>query len=467
MRSSPTQILPPIMGRLRQDGAEGVLVLEQNDGCRRLYWEAGGLVHLQSDVAGEQFGNYLLRQGIIDFPALNELLKNDERYRLGEKVIQWGLMTLEERDLHLRSLQEQVMIHSLEHPVLEMVWNPGSIRNQLGEDLCFRLDHRHFVWSTFDQAGSLGNICDLFYEESEWRWVAPPDLLQQMSDLPLNPRVAYALSFLGAEPIGFETFLSITGMEEGDAACLIATLWALGAISLVEGHRPSLSPDGSGPHWLGSRMELPVIPAPVASISPVSEPLPPPTSQSEPPAPAPTLEAPVLRPFEPLRPLTVPEMPEIHLVEDAEPISKSEDPKVRARKLVVKAKHLALQDRTAESVRYLEESVRLDPDSEAAYEPWLMLGRYRISNPAWSTRAIEALQAASRLNPKAAEPWSLMGDLYHRKGFKANAKACFKRALELDPSVQVPADVELGAEEKASEGLFSRVKRVFGRGEQG
>ncbi|HEX9081518.1 MAG TPA: hypothetical protein VF768_04510, partial [Holophagaceae bacterium] len=31
-------------------------------------------------------------------------------------------------------------------------------------------------------------------------------------------------------------------------------------------------------------------------------------------------------------------------------------------------------------------------------------------------------------------------ELYHRKGFKANAQGCFRRALDLDPSVAVPTD---------------------------
>jgi len=142
-----------------------------------------------------------------------------------------------------------------------------------------------------------------------------------------------------------------------------------------------------------------------------------------------------------------------------------ETPSARARKCLVKAKAMLLQDRTVEAIRLLEESVRLDPDSEQAYGAWLLLGKHRLTNPAWSTRAIEALQAASRLKPKAGEPWALMGELYHRKGFKANAKACFKKALELDPSVQVPADVNVKEEDEApeSKGLLDRFKSILGR----
>ncbi|HWQ10351.1 MAG TPA: DUF4388 domain-containing protein, partial [Holophaga sp.] len=207
IRPHAPQILPAILGTLRQERAEGLLTLEQNDGTRRIHWSAGDIIYLQSDVAGEQFGNYLLRQGILDFPALSELLANEERFRLGEKVIQWGLMSVEERDAHLRALQEQVMVHALEHPVVGMEWKAGLPQNQLSEDLRFTLDSRRFLWTAFHEARNLDDLCDLLYAERSWHWIAPPDLLSLLSDLPLTPQMAYALSFLGPEPIGFETFL--------------------------------------------------------------------------------------------------------------------------------------------------------------------------------------------------------------------------------------------------------------------
>ena len=454
------QILPAIMGALCQQRADGTLVLEQNDGCRRFYWADGNIVYLQSDVAGEQFGNYLLRQGILDYASLNELLANEERFRLGEKVIQWGLMTIEERDLHLGSLQEQVMIHALEHPIVHMEWKPGGVQQQLSDDLRFRVNHRHFVWSTFREAHNEDDLCDLLFLEKEWRWEAHGDLLESMSDLPLTPQTAYALSFLGREPVGFETFLSLSNLPEGLAARLLVTLWALGAISLSQGPLPLVDP------------ALEPEPIPLEAITPpvMSSTLLP----SSTPAALPPLD------FKPRAgegtPIelddsapevafpTYAEIPSIPL-QEAEPTTES--PLLRARKLFAKARSLLVQDRTAEAIRFLEQSVKLDPESDQAYEPWLLLGKHRLVNPAWSTRAIEALQAASRLQPKAAEPWALMGEVYHRKGFKANAKACFKKALELDPSVPIPADVnpkEPDEEVSESAGLFGRFRAMLGGG---
>lgn len=450
-RPEQPQILPAIMGSLCQQKAEGTLVLEQNDGCRRLYWVDGNIIYLQSDVAGEQFGNYLLRQGILDFPSLNELLANEERFRLGEKVIQWGLMSIEERDLHLRSLQEQVMIHALEHPIVQMEWKPGALQRQLSDDLRFQVNHRHFVWTTFQEAHNEDDLCDLLFQESEWRWEAHSDLLASLSDLPLTPSTAYALSFLGREPMAFETFLSLGNLEEGEAARLLVTLWALGSLTLSQGEMPKVVPVAAE---FPPPVEAPVAEPPVPPLLP----------------PLPLLEFAPRPECEPEVDDTAPgvafpdyaEIPSIPL-QEVEAIG--ENPLLRAKKCFAKAKAMLVQERTVEAIRLLEESVRLDPDTEHAYEPWLLLGKHRLVNPAWSTRAIEALQVASRLKPRAAEPWALMGEVYHRKGFKANAKACFKKALELDPSVPIPPDIDLKEEDtdpSESGGLFNRFKAMLG-----
>jgi len=455
------KILPAIMGALCQEKASGTLILEQNDGARRMYWAEGNLVHLQSSVAGEQLGNYLLRLGILDFPALSELLANEEQFRIGEKVIQWGLMTREERDLHLNSLQEQVMIHALEHPIIEMEWQQGRAQSDLSEDLHFKLNHRHFVWATFQEAHNMGNLTDLLYAESSWRWTAKEDLLDSLSDLPLTPQMAYSLSFLGAEPVGFETMLSLSGLGDEDAAQLMVSLWALGAVTLTEGKPPAVisEPPVSAPEL--EFMDPSQNPPPATIITP--------TVPVLPAAEEAVLTVPL--DFLPKDPTATPVLETETKIETLDDSIKLEEeplreaPGVRARKCLVKAKALLLQDRVAEAIRLLEECVRLDPDSEQAYEPWLLLGKQRITNPAWSTRAIEALQAASRLKPKAGEPWGLMGDLYHRKGFRANAKACFKKALELDPSVPVPPDVNLKEDDDPDEhkGLFGRFKSMLGR----
>lgn len=468
-RAEAPDILPALVGALHQQGAEGTLVLEQNDGTRRLHWAAGELVYLQSDAAGEQFGNYLLRQGILDLPALNELLSNEERFRLGEKVVQWGLMGVEERDLHLRSLQEQVMIHALEHPVLNADWKPGGSDLHLGGDLRLRINHRHFMWSVFQEAHNEDSLCGLLGARAEWRWAAPSGLIDALADLPLTPQAAYAVSFLGPEPVGFETFHALShGLDEGQAAKLLMALWALGGLRLVQGKAPVLGPAPSAPApepppsrpLPPTPPPLPPTPAPLPPLPPVAAPTPakiPAVELDFAPRPDLAASAPELAPAD-----------AVLLSEDpGAPAIEEESPSKKAKLLTRQAKRLLLQGRPAEAIRFLEEAVRHDPEGEGAYEPWLLLGKHRMANPAWATRAIEALQAASRLRAKAAEPWALMGEVYHRKGFDTNAQACFRKALELDPSVAVPPDIDLKAREAdpaeaPPPGLLGRFKALLG-----
>lgn len=468
MASKPVEkFLPAVIGSLHQERAEGVLKLEQNDGCRRLFWWNGDLIYLQSDVAGEQFGNYLLRQGVLDLPALQELLAPGEGPRFGEKVVQWGLLSKEERDEHLKTLMTQILLHALEHSVVDISWEPCSIGDRLTGDLYFTLHHRQLVWACFQELRNLKELSDLLYAQTAWRWKAPADLLISLKDLPLNPRIAYALSFLGPEPIGFETFMGLTELEEEETARLLLSLWALGGLELIEGELP-FSTKQAGRTPPSKRPEpvqpppAPVPPRPPAvAAKPIPPPAPAPTSLPlipPPPILPPASQAPPPPLFkEPVITIelaheeeeekidyavggVLPPRPEAGVEAEEE---ETASPVRNARRLFNKAKILIMQERASEAIRALEQSLKLDPDSPKAFEAWLLLGKLRLGNPAWSTRAIEALQAASRLQPKSAEPWALMGELYLRKGFKANALGCFKKAIELDPSVPIPPELNL------------------------
>ena len=455
-----TTQLPILLATLRQRRLDGVLVLEQNDGVRRLSWLQGELVYLQSDAAGEQFGSYLLRQGVLDFKGLNELLDTSDRSRLGERVIQSGVLTVEERDALLRRLQEQVMINALEHPVLQAAWNPDPGGSGLSEDLRLELDHRHFIWNTFLEAHNLDPTFDLLHTRSEWTWEGIPGLLEALSDLPLTPATAYALSFLGPEPISFDTFLSLSGLHEEDAARIFLILWAIGALALTQGELPRL--DGEpGPE-----------PAP-------PPPPPPPTPPPAPPEPEPTPARIELDPvppgYRPESPQPDPAEPDFPVIPAAARGSAEQTPSERARGLYRKARHLHLQEHLGEAIQCLEESVQLDPDSHHAYAAWLLLGNLRMTNPAWSARAVDAYQSATRIKPEAAEPWVGIGLIHYRKGFRTHAGSCFQKALELDPSVPIPEEVDRRSlqDEPLPEpapphprSLLSRFKAVLGGSEK-
>jgi hypothetical protein len=559
--------LPALIGSLHQQQAEGELVLEQNDGLRQLYWAGGDLVYLRSDAGGEQFGNYLIRRGVLDLPALKGLLAEGEHARVGDRVVQCGLMTVQERDAHLEDLFGSVLLHAMEHPILKVTWRPGPLDQNLSGDLQFWLNHRHLVWDTFHNVRIDQDFVDRFRSESGWRWAAKPDLLECLRDLPLTPAFAYALTLLGTEPLDYGTIEGVTGLGSRETARTVATLWALGGIQLVEGTLP-LMPDK------GTR-------APTAQAQPPSEPAPLPEAEPEltitlmdddssedsieptievdaadapramnlmdvlemeaqaparefpsPTGPVPasapgngndpfyvstprsakepsTIQQPAGDPFAPPSPIlsqapappikstprpqgeplaapmqaslpnegsaSVAQPPQLAAPypPHALPLAVNEEdlpPLERARHLVAKAKSYLLQSRTSEATRALEQAIKLDDHSRASFEAWLLLGKVRTANPAWSTRAIEALKMASRINPKSAQPWALMAELYHRKGFRANAQGCYLKACELDPTIEIPPEYQDSDEmvmraknhEEAQPSLVGRLRGMFG-----
>jgi len=460
------------MGSLLQQQAAGELVLEQNDGTRRLHWLNGHLHHLRSDAVGEQFGNFLIRRGVLDMASLKELLADGEGSRVGDRVVQWGLLTTTERDEQLHELLGSVLLHAMEHPILRMTWLPAAPGEGITVEHQFQLNHRRLVWDTFQSAQIDRELIEMFRSEPDWRWQARPNLLESLSDLPLTPSLAYALTLFGTEPLGCNTIAALAGLPQEEAARLVATLWALGGVSLVSGTLPLMSFVPSEPLPLPPVVREPplvLIPPPVPEMEVEDDFEPEPEFLADP-DPEPLLLA--QEDLLPSAPATV--FPSLSLeapVPQATPPSVEEGsltPRERARRLLVKAKSYVMQERTSEAIRALEQAIKLDGESPAAFESWLLLGRLRISNPAWSTRAIEALQVASRLNPRSAEPWALMGDLYHRKGFRANAQGCIRRALELDPSVAVPEGWSRRepAEPPVREGqtsLMGKLRGMFGR----
>lgn len=576
--AEPYRNLPILLSTIRQESGDGELVLDQNDGVRRFYFRKGQLIYLSSDAAGEQFGNYLLRQGIVDLSSLNALLANHEHYRIGEKVVQCGLMSLDERDSHLRSLQEQIMIHALESPIRSWSWNSGPIERLLSRDLQIAMLNRHFLWRAFQESSYLAQLLPIFKAETTWEWQGQGNLLDALSDLPLTPSTAYAISFLTADPMSFATFRYLSHFSEEDTGRFIATLWALGAIAIPGGilasvttvsrsspsdSKPLLplilpppnmpfgppkkapqeallgldSIDGSSqPEFMdlgpGSDSEQPMnlqmlsmidLPPcgprppsrsqvwpddmppcgpraqPRAQPSPVSDDMPPcgprpqlrpqalpedmppcgprPQPQS-PPLPVPEDVPPCGPRLQSQPPFTFSSRPQsIELDPDRRGIPDPPTPQSLAKqaqmtRLLGQARRQVMMGRTLEAVYTLEQAVKVDPDGEVAYEAWLMLGKLRMTNLAWSTRAIHALQSASRIRIREVEPWSTMGEIYHRTGLETEAAACFRKALELNPSVAIPPGVDLNEASKRGAHLPSQKKEPFtdehsGRGQRG
>jgi hypothetical protein len=352
------------------------------------------------------------------------------------------------------------------------------------------LEHRHLVWQAFQESRTLDRVHILLETHQDWRWTGMPNLLDGVADLPLTPRMAFAASYLGPEAMGFQTFKALAGLEPQEAGRLLVTLWALGSLYLSEGSisAPWLEPESqaepASPPEVAAEPLPPVPPtrdgaasgplpaAPGRDRAPSPVPAPPPPALNEGGSRSPrfaeadmtTGQSPVITSAHAARPLLQDSQPmEIPLLPPAPPAPAAPPPPSPAA-LLTKAKRVLGQQRTGEAIRLLEQFVQMDPDSPAAYEPWMLLGRLRTANPAWTNRALEAYQVAARIRPKSGEPWMGMGEIYSRKGSRSNAQECYLKARALDPMAEIPQEVlaEDYLPKAPDQGLFSRMKQFLG-----
>lgn len=91
-----------------------------------------------------------------------------------------------------------------------------------------------------------------------------------------------------------------------------------------------------------------------------------------------------------------------------------------------------------EQEKYWDAIQKLEPAVEAAQgktrlRARVLLARSYVKNPKWAKSAEAMLLAATREEPKAIEPWALLGAFYAEKGLRTRATAMYRKVLELKP----------------------------------
>lgn len=97
----------------------------------------------------------------------------------------------------------------------------------------------------------------------------------------------------------------------------------------------------------------------------------------------------------------------------------------RAAKLVEKEKYW-------DAIQLLEPAVEA-VQGKTRLRARVLLARSYARNPNWAKSAEATLLAATREEPKAMEPWALLGAIYAAKGLRTRATAMYRKALELNP----------------------------------
>ena len=150
------------------------------------------------------------------------------------------------------------------------------------------------------------------------------------------------------------------------------------------------------------------------------------------------------------------------------------DPEEEARlaeDAIRRAAKLVEQEKYWDAIQLLEpavEAVQGKPRLRAR----VLLARCYIKNPKWAKSAEATLLAATREEPKAVEPWALLGAIYAEKGLRTRATAMYRKALELKPDHEEAAQYlarhapppEPPEDEGGDEGGGGLLGRLFRKG---
>ena len=111
------------------------------------------------------------------------------------------------------------------------------------------------------------------------------------------------------------------------------------------------------------------------------------------------------------------------------------DPEEEARlaeEAVRQAAKLVEQEKYWDAIQKLEPAVEA-AQGKARLRARVLLARCYVKNPKWAKSAEAMLLAATREEPRAVEPWALLGAFYAEKGLRTRATAMYRKALELNP----------------------------------
>ena len=96
----------------------------------------------------------------------------------------------------------------------------------------------------------------------------------------------------------------------------------------------------------------------------------------------------------------------------------------------------------------------------------VLLARCYLKNPKWARKAEELLLGVTREDPKTADAWALLGQIYVGKGMQARALSMYRKALELRPEHEeaaqyVAAHTHAGEDTDEPEESGGFLRRLF------
>ena len=464
--------LPPLMRELYRLLVSGRLDVTGGGATRHLWFEAGQVRAVMSEVEEEKLGKWLVSRGILEASQMAlSLLRQPEGVRFGTFLVQEGVLTVKALEQELETLS--VTIVSL------MLVEPGEYRFTDGEKL--PMDAASIGMTTASLlAAAVRGVRDeaaikRFIDPLGYVWTAQ-DALLQYQQIQLNPQEGYLLSRVDGTSTAAQ-LQRLVPMPGGEFSRALAALLVAGVLEIrdTSSARP-LSP---------TRVE--------------STPEPPAEEELQYSAQQQREYADVLRLANEIRhkdyyrrlglspgatqdqihsrflefaKLYHPDRArEAHLLSVRNELAaiysavqeaydtlgnperrpryeqtlhesstqnidsyKEEQRRRAARGAVVdanvsRAKELARVGDVGMAVQLLDQAVRLNPQAETL----LTLARLEFKNPMWSQRALDHLKHAVALAPDYTEAWLELANFWGTRNKPDRQRQCLERILESDP----------------------------------
>ena len=472
--------LPPLVRELVRRLAVGRLDVTNSDGVRHLWFEAGQVRAVVSDLEDEKLGNWLVNQGSLEEHRMAiTLLRQPDGVRFGAFLVQEGLLSPEALTKELEALSVGIVSH--------MLLEPGNYVFLDGETLPIDAVSLGMTTASLLAAAvralpdgtHLGRLAD----GDGYVWTSQ-DALLMYQKVQLTPREGYLLSRVDGTSTVTQ-LRRLAPMPRGEFTRALAVLAVTGLLEI----RPTSATKPLAP----TKVEQPPEPRPEAEEALQYSPqqqreyaeviklaseirhldyyrrfgLSPGTTQDQ--IHSRYLEFVKLyhpdRAREPHLLGLRNELAEIYsgleeayqtlglpesrahyekTLSGAQTVDAYKDEMRRRAAMAAlveanlhRARELLRVGDVGMAVQLLDQAARLSP----AAETLLLLARAEFKNPMWSQRALDHLKHAVALEPESTEAWLELANFWGRRNKVERQRQCLEKVLEYDPD---NPDVKVG-----------------------
>ena len=464
--------LPPLLRELYRRLVSGRLDVSGGGPTRRLWFEAGQVRAVVSEVEEEKLGKWLVGRGVLDGSQMAlALLRQPEGVRFGAFLVQEGALTVKVLEHELESLSVTI--------VSRMLVQPGEYRFNDGEQLPMDAASIGMTTASLLAAAVRGIPSEadvkIFIKPSGYVWTAQ-DALLQYQQIQLTPQEGYLLSRVDGTSTAAQ-LQRLVPMPGGEFSKALAALLVAGVLEIrdTSSVRPltptkvESAPEPPAEEELQYNAQQQREYAEVLRLANEIRHkdfyqrlgLSPGATQDQ--VHSRFLEfAKLYHPDRAREPHLVSvrnELAQIYsAVQEAHDALgnpekrasyeqalhdsssqqvdayKAEQRRRAARGAVVdanvsRAKELARAGDVGMAVHLLDQAVRLNPQSETL----LALARLEFKNPMWSQRALDHLKHAVALAPDYTEAWLELANFWGTRNKLDRQRQCLEKILEFDP----------------------------------